>query len=107
MRVLAAYALIFYGIVMVAEIPGDIRRGKMASGAALPHALDGITMVFAALGLLMGFVWAIAVAIAAVIVASALSFYHTALIERGLSPRRHWMRTLIALVLIGLVVFGN
>jgi hypothetical protein len=107
MRVLAAYALIFYGVVMVASIPGMVRRGQMAAGAALSQALTGITMVLAAFGLLLAFVWAVAVAIVAILIASLLAAYHGALMDRGLYPRRHLARTILALVLVLLLVFGN
>jgi hypothetical protein len=107
MRVLAAYALIFYGIAIVAAIPGAVRRGHMAAGASLPQALDGITMVLAAFGLLMGFLWAVAVAIAAIVVASLLAAYHSALMDGGLVLRNHWARTAVALVLVSLLVLGK
>jgi len=105
-RIAAAYGLIFYGVMTVLTVKAAVAHGRMAAGGGLAQALIGITMIFAALGVLMGLWLGLLVAIASVLAASALAAYHAALVHGSASLRSQGPRTAIAAALILALVFG-
>ena len=105
MRIVAAYLLVFYGVLTVVTVTGGVRRGRMAPGAGLTQALVGITMIFAALGVLLGLGLALVVAIASVVGASILAAYHAILLDgRRRSGPRVRGTTLAVLIIVALIV---
>lgn len=106
MRIVAAYLLIFYGVLTVVTVTGSVRRGHMAPGAGLTQALVGITMIFAALGVLLGLGLALAVAIASVAGASILAAYHAILLDGRRALRAQAPRTTFAVLIIAALLLG-
>jgi hypothetical protein len=105
-RVAAAYGLIFYGVLTVLTVKAGIARGRMSTGAGLAQALVGITMIFAALGVLMGLWLGLLVALVSIIAASVLTAYHAILLDGRSGLRAQAPRTAIALLLIAALLFG-
>jgi hypothetical protein len=105
-RVAAAYGLIFYGVLTVLTVKTGVARGRMSSGAGLAQALTGITMIFAALGVLMGLWLGLLVALVSIVAASLLTAYHAVLLDGAAGLRAQAPRTVLALLLIAALVFG-
>jgi hypothetical protein len=107
MRLVAAYAIVFYGLIAVAEVPGAVRAGRMAAAAGLVQALAGITMVLAAFGVLLGLRWALVPAVATIAGLSLLSAYHAYLLRPRSALWGQGARSLLALALVAMLVFGG
>jgi hypothetical protein len=105
-RIAAAYGLIFYGVITVLTVKAAVARGRMAGGGGLAQALTGITMIFAAFGVLMGLWLGLVVAVASLLAASALAAYHAILLNGLRSLRSQLPRTAIVVVLILALLFG-
>ncbi len=106
MRVAAAYGLIFYGVLTVVTVKPSITRGRMSAGAGLVQALIGITMIFSALGVLMGLWLGLLVALVSIVAASSLTAYHAALLNGRSGLAAQAGRTVIAAVLVAALLFG-
>jgi hypothetical protein len=78
----------------------------MSTGGGLAQALVGITMIFAALGVLMGLWLGLIVAVASVIGASLLAGYHAVLLGGRPALRNQGPRTTLALLLIVALLLG-
>lgn len=107
MRYAAAYALIVYGLFTVASAGSSVRHGQLAPAGGLVLAIVGITMIFAALGMLLGLTLAIAVAIASVVAASLLALYNAYVLDGHIRAGQHVARTLLAAALITSIVVGD
>lgn len=107
MRDLASYALVMYGVLTVAGVGGAVRAGRLAPAGGVVLAVTGITMIFAALGVLMGLGAGVAVAILSVAAVSLLAAYNAAVLNGSSGLRGEVGRSLLAAGLIALFVFGN
>lgn len=107
MRNLAGYMLVFYGAGTAASAGSSIRRGRVAPAGGLALALLGITMIMAALGLLLGLGAGIVVAIISIVLLSTLAGYNAWVIEGGYGLRRQTARSILATLLLGLIIFGG
>jgi hypothetical protein len=107
MRDLAAYALVMYGVFTVASVGGSVRAGRLAPAGGIAVALTGITMIFAALGVLMGLEAGLAVAVLSVSALSLLAAYNAFVLSGRAGLRGELGRGLLAATLIALFAFGN
>lgn len=107
MRDLAAYALVMYGVLTVASVGSSVRHGRLAPAGGLVLALTGITMIFAALGVLMGLKAGIAVSILSVAAVSVLAAYNAYVLRGGAGLRGELRRGILAVALIAGFIVGN
>ena len=107
MRVLAAYALVMYGVVTVDSVGGAVRGGRLAPGGGVVLAVTGVTMIFSALGVLMGLAAGVAVAIISIAGLSLLAAHNAWVLRGSAGLRGEAARSVLAVALIAGFILGN